>query len=76
MRAIQVVGSDRWNIHNRLQELEIKSSCQTGQPLYAQINTPKEAILLWSVTRFNKLSRQELIGWLDYCLEQSAEKGA
>ncbi len=74
MCLIQLSGSERWTVHNRLQELGIASNCRTGQPLYVQIDTPKEAIQLWSVTRLNKSSRCELISWLNFCLEQPINK--
>ena len=42
---------DRWQVHHRLQSLGISTQCQSFQPLRVKIDTPAEAIQLWSVVR-------------------------
>ncbi|WP_310481150.1 Asr1405/Asl0597 family protein [Chamaesiphon sp. VAR_48_metabat_403] len=48
---IDTAWGDRWQIHRRLQELEIPCECSTGQLLVVTVNTPTAAIQVWSVTR-------------------------
>ncbi|WP_066375136.1 MULTISPECIES: Asr1405/Asl0597 family protein [unclassified Anabaena] len=61
---VEVNWIDRWQVYQRLQELEIPCSCQTNQPLSVEINTPTAATQLWSVIREFTASRQEKISTL------------
>ena len=70
MYLIEVKGIERWTVHNRLQELGIVSSCRIGEPLYATVNSPQEAIGIWSVAQLSRSSRKKLVSWLNLCLEK------
>ena len=58
---------DRWQIHKRLQELEIPSWCDLGQPLRVQISNTNDAIQLSSVLQQFSSSRQELVSYIQRC---------
>jgi hypothetical protein len=59
--VIGVNWADRWQVYQRLQELDIPCGCETNQPLQVEINSPLAVIQLWSVMQQFTASRQELI---------------
>lgn len=59
--AVQVNWADRWQVYQRLQELDVDCCCETDQPLSVDIGTPTAAVQLWSVMRQFTASRQDLI---------------
>ena len=66
----QVVGvnwADRWQVYQRLQELEIPCQCLANQPLQVQLQNPTAAIQLWSAVRQLTAPRHELVRWLARC---------
>ena len=65
--VIDINWADRWQVYQRLQELDIICVCQTNQPLTVEINNPAAAIQLWSVIQQFTASRQNLIGNLENC---------
>lgn len=64
---VEVTGLERWQVYQRLRELEIPCWCATGQPLRVEIRTPAAAALLWSVFRQLQAPRREQISWLEHC---------
>ena len=46
-----VCCEDRWQVYHRLQELDIDCRCSGYQPLRVNLQTPSEAIQLWSIVR-------------------------
>lgn len=56
---------DRWQVHHRLQSLDIETQCKSFQPLQVKIDTPAEAIQLWSVVRQVSAPRHVLADSLD-----------
>ena len=66
-KEIQVNRADRWQVYQRLQELDIPSWCATQQPLMVHIANTAAAIQLWSVSRQFTGSRQDLVFWLERC---------
>jgi hypothetical protein len=56
---------DRWQIHQRLQELEIHSVCRSFEPLRVHVSGAIAAIQVWSVARHVVMQRQELVHWLN-----------
>lgn len=66
-QALSLKGSERWEVYQRLQELEIICSCQSHQPLQVNIHTPTDLILLWSVSRRICSDRSDLLCWLNRC---------
>lgn len=56
---------DRWQVHQRLQELDIRSVCRNFEPLKVQVEGAIAAIQIWSVARHVAMPRQELVQWLN-----------
>jgi IS1 family transposase len=69
--VVEVNWADRWQVYQRLQELDISCCCETNQPLRVEISNSTVAIQLWSVMRQFTASRQDLIGVLEDCWYQS-----
>jgi hypothetical protein len=65
--TIDVARQDRWQVYQRLQELDISCSCTLEQPLQTQIQSPTEAWQLWSVVQQLTAPRQDLVLWLKRC---------
>ncbi|TAF06351.1 MAG: hypothetical protein EAZ77_12390 [Nostocales cyanobacterium] len=65
--VVEVSWSDRWQVYQRLNELDIPCRCESNQPLQVQINNLQIAVQLWSVVRQFKASRQDLICTLEDC---------
>ncbi|NJM96427.1 MAG: hypothetical protein HC800_03750 [Phormidesmis sp. RL_2_1] len=61
---------DRWQVYHRLQALDIDCQCSSFQPLQANIQSPTEAIQLWSVVRCASASKEMLA----QVIQQSWEK--
>lgn len=64
---IEVNGTDRWQVYQRLQELTIPCWCEPNQPLRVQLHNAGDAVQFWSVSRQLTASRQELAQWLESC---------
>ena len=62
---ITVNCDDRWQVHYRLQALGLETQCKSFQPLQVKINTPLEALQLWSVVRQVSMPRHVLAASLD-----------
>jgi hypothetical protein len=65
--VIDIGWADRWQVYQRLQELDIICVCETNQPLMVEVNNLTAAIQLWSVIKQFTASRQDLIGNLENC---------
>ncbi|MBD2419100.1 hypothetical protein H6G54_15615 [Anabaena cylindrica FACHB-243] len=72
--VVEVNWADRWQVYQRLRELEIPSRCETNQPLQVQITSPQVVVQLWSVVRQFTASRQELICTLEQCWHSRYQK--
>ena len=70
--TLEVNWADRWQVYQRLQELDIRCWCETNQPLKVEIGNATAAIQLWSVMRQFTISRQEMICILEYCWQNKA----
>jgi len=66
--TIELDQGDRWQAYYRLLDLGILCNCSTGKPLKVSINTPTDALQVWSVARQQLDSRQNLAKWLNKCL--------
>ncbi len=66
---IEVSRSDRWRIYSRLQELMIPCWCLQDGTLRVDIQSSISAVLLRSVIQQFAASRQELVNWLETCLD-------
>lgn len=66
-QIIQIARCDRWQLHQRLQELGIQCGhTETGQ-LWVEVNDPIAMLQIRSVVRQLTSSRQELAYWLESC---------
>ena len=65
--TLEVNWADRWQVYQRLQELDIPCYCETNQPLRVEIGNATAAIQLWSVIRRLTASRQDQIWTLECC---------
>lgn len=70
-QIVQVNWSDRWQVYQRLQELEIPCWCASNQPLRVQIENFVAVAQFRSVLMQLSAPRQELIQWLERCWKLS-----
>ncbi len=63
---VEVNWVDRWQVYQRLEELDIPCSCSANQPLTVEISNPTAARQLWSVVLRFTASRQAPI-WTLAC---------
>ncbi len=64
---VEVNPAERWQVYQRLQELDIPCRCATEQPLMVHIAHVTAAVQLWSVSRQFTASRQDSVCWLKRC---------
>ncbi|MDZ7956766.1 MAG: hypothetical protein RMY34_02465 [Aulosira sp. DedQUE10] len=62
---LEVNWADRWQVYQRLQELDVPCLCESNQPLQVEINSPLAIVQLWSVMRQFSVSRQDIISSLE-----------
>jgi hypothetical protein len=69
----QVVISrcDRWQVHQRLTELDIASTCHPDGTFEVEIYSPITVVQLYSVLAQFTGSRQRLVDWLEQCWQNS-----
>ena len=65
--VLEVNWVDRWQVYQRLQELDIPCWCEPNQPLKVEISNSIAAIQLWGLMRQFTLTRQDLIWSLEQC---------
>lgn len=65
-QIVEVNWADRWQVYQRLQELDIPCWCEANQPLRVEVGNPMAAVQLWSVMRQLTAPRQDLIGTLEH----------
>ena len=70
-QVVTIDWTERWQVYQRLQELQIPCQCLPNQPLQVNLSSPSAAIQLWSVVRHFTASRQELADWLKHCWQVS-----
>ena len=51
LSSVVVSCEDRWQVYHRLQELDIDCECSGFHPLKVNLQTPTEALQLWSIVR-------------------------
>ena len=61
---VTVSCEDRWQVYHRLQELDIDCECSSFQPLKVNLQTPTEALQLWSVVRCASDDKRTLVSTL------------
>jgi hypothetical protein len=66
-QQLEVTGMERWQIYQRLQELEISCRCNPYGALFVKYSDPMAIAQVWSVTRHVRMQRYELIQWLEQC---------
>lgn len=66
-KVVEINWAERWQVYQRLQELQISCQCFIDRPLEVKIQNPQEAVLLWSVVKHVCSPRRELVNWLNRC---------
>ncbi|MEN9214068.1 MAG: hypothetical protein Q6K12_02410 [Gloeomargarita sp. DG_1_6_bins_138] len=61
------LGSQRWPIYHRLQELEIPCRCEPHRPLEIEMTHPRDVLLVWSVVHQVMGTRAQHVAWLERC---------
>jgi len=64
---INVRQLERWQIYQRLIELQVPCRCSCNQPLQVNLNTPLELWQFWSVVQRVGANRQTLASRLERC---------
>jgi hypothetical protein len=65
--VIDINWADRWQVYQRLRELDIPCTCEVNQPLRVKIATPISVLQAWSVMRQITAPRQDKIWSLERC---------
>ncbi len=68
--VVELDRVNRWNVYRRLQELAVVCECGSNQPLTVVINTPADALLVWSVLQAATLPKLALTDHLERCWQQ------
>lgn len=68
---VEVAWSERWQVYQRLQELEIPCCCGVDRPLRVCVGSTTEAVQLASVLRRFSASPRELALSLERCWNRS-----
>jgi len=69
-QIVEVNWGVRWQVYQRLQELELPCWCVTNQPLRVYITSVTAAVQLWSVIKHLTASRQDLVCALESCWQK------
>lgn len=72
---LDIAWTDRWQIYQRLQELDIICVCETNQPLIVEVNNPTAAIQLWSVVHISSWRQRVPVGLLGLAMKISRVRG-
>jgi hypothetical protein len=65
--SLAIARHDRWQVHQRLTDLNIASTCLLDGRLNVEICSPLALIQLHSVLFQLTASRQSLVDWLEQC---------
>ncbi len=68
--VVELDRVSRWNVYRRLQELNMVCECGGDRPLTVAINTPADALLVWSVVQAVTLPKPALTDHLKRCWQQ------
>ncbi|MFM7424770.1 MAG: Asr1405/Asl0597 family protein [Elainella sp.] len=68
---LPISRSERWQVHQRLIELDIRSCCLQGGGLAVEVANPVALIQLRSLLLQLTAPRQQLLGWLEHCWQLS-----
>jgi hypothetical protein len=63
--VVDVNWADRWQVYQRLKELDIPCCCETNQPLQVEIANPLAFVQFWCVMRRFTACRQDLLSNLE-----------
>ncbi len=66
-QQIAVCRCDRWQLQQRLQDLEIPVYCEEDGSVWADVSHPVTIVQIRSVMQQLVAPRQELVGWLNRC---------
>ncbi len=72
-QLVSITRSDRWQVHQRLTELGIPSSCLSDGSFQVDLHSPLALIQLRSVLFQLTGARQQLVDWLEQCWNERFE---
>lgn len=58
---------DRWQAYQRLLELGLECHCRSYAPLWVRVDSPSQALQVWSTTQWISQSRSLLRQRLERC---------
>lgn len=64
---IEINCDDRWQAYRRFNELEMDCQCGGYCPLRVRVDTPCQAIQVWSTTQWLSQGREQLSQSLERC---------
>lgn len=65
--VLTIARSDRWQVHQRLQDLHIPCTCAADGTLHVEIHHPLDIVQLRSVVHQLTAPRAHLFTWLERC---------
>lgn len=68
--VIELDRVTRWNVYRRLQELNLVCECGCDRPLTVAVQTPADALLVWSVVQATTQPKLSLTDHLERCWQQ------
>lgn len=71
---IEIRCADRWQAYRRLLELDIDCQCRGYCPLLARVDTPGQAIQVWSTAQWLSPERRSLSQRLERCWQLQAQR--
>jgi len=71
-QSVQVRRCDRWQIYQRLQDLDIDCICPVDGGLKVVIASPTALVQFWSVIQPYQASRPMLVNYLDRCWQRTS----
>lgn len=69
-QSIEISRSDRWQVYQRLRELNIASTCLQDGSFQVEVYSPITVVQLHSVLSQFTAPRPQLLNWLERCLQQ------
>ncbi len=69
---ITVQQLERWEVYQRLRELQIPCQCSCNQPLEVELSSPLTVWQFWNIMRRVFASRETLSHYLEQCWQLPA----
>ena len=73
---IEISCTDRWQAYRRLLELDIDCQCRGYCPLLVRVDTPCQAVQVWSTAQWLTQERRSLTQRLERCWQLQEQRTA